>query len=145
MALRCSRVRPPLRNPSTMKPGPPAAQSATARHVACPAAQPDFTGRDRLLVQVRETLLRAFPGVVVLQGPGGVGKTQLSIEYAHRFASDYDTVWAIDSEQPELITGQFADLAVAIGAATPAGRCPDWGNSSDRRTTGRQAMAARLR
>ena len=84
-----------------------------------PPRNPDFTGRDSLLVRVREMLLRAFPGVVVLQGPGGVGKTQLSIEYAHRFASDYDTVWVIDSEQPELITGQFAELAVAIGAATP--------------------------
>jgi hypothetical protein len=84
-----------------------------------PPRNPDFTGRDSLLVRVREMLLRAFPGMAVLQGPGGVGKTQLSIEYAHRFASDYDTVWVIDSEQPELITSQLAELAVALGAATP--------------------------
>ena len=84
-----------------------------------PPRNPDFTGRDSLLVRVRETLQRAFPGMAVLQGLGGVGKTQLSIEYAHRFASDYDTVWVIDSDQPELITSQFAELAVAIGAATP--------------------------
>jgi TIR domain/Tetratricopeptide repeat len=95
----------------------PSSNRPAAWHV--PSRNPDFTGRDSLLVRVREKLLRAFPGVVVLQGPGGVGKTQLSIEYAHRFASAYDAVWVVDSEQPELITGQFADLAVAIGAATP--------------------------
>jgi hypothetical protein len=83
-----------------------------------PPRNHDFTGRDNLLVRVRETLQRGFPGMVVLQGLGGVGKTQSSIEYAHRFASDYDTVWVIDSEQPELITSQLAELAVALGAAT---------------------------
>ena len=71
-----------------------------------------------MLVRVRETLLSAVPGMVVLQGPGGVGKTRLSIEYAHRFAADYDTVWVVDSARPELITGQLAELAVALGAAT---------------------------
>ena len=85
-----------------------------------PPRNPDFTGRDSLLVRVRETVLRASPGMAVLQGPGGVGKTQLSIEYAHRFAVDYDTVWVIDSEQPELITSKLAELAVALGAATPS-------------------------
>ena len=83
-----------------------------------PPRNPDFIGRDSLLVGVREILQRAFPGMAVLQGPGGTGKTQLSIEYAHRFASDYDTVWVIDSEQSELITGQLAELAGAMGAAT---------------------------
>ena len=95
--------------------GCPFAAGPATWHV--PPRNPDFTGRDSLLVRVRETLLRAFPGLAVLQGLGGVGKTQLSIEYAHRYASDYDTVWVIDSEQPELITSQLAELAVAIGAA----------------------------
>jgi TIR domain/Tetratricopeptide repeat/NB-ARC domain len=83
-----------------------------------PPRNPGFTGRDRLLLDVRETLLRSTTGLVVLQGPGGVGKTQSSIEYAYRFSSDYDIVWTINAEQPELVVSQLAELSIALGAAT---------------------------
>ena len=96
----------------------PSAHWPAVWHV--PPRNPDFTGRDSLLVQVREALQRASTGVVVLQGLSGVGKTQLTIEYAYRFAPDYDTVWVIDAEQPELITRQLADLSIAIGAVALA-------------------------
>jgi tetratricopeptide (TPR) repeat protein len=48
-----------------------------------------------------------------------VGKTQLAIEYAHRFASAYDLVWWIAAEQAWLIGGQFAELAAELWQGKP--------------------------
>src|SRR5580704_11504731 len=59
-----------------------------------PARNPGFTGRDGLLAAVRDRLLAGDAAVVqALQGMGGVGKTQLAIEYAHRFGDGYDVAW----------------------------------------------------
>ena len=65
-----------------------------------PARNPAFTGRDDLLAAVRERLRAGHAAVVqALYGMGGVGKTQLAAEYAHRFAESYDLTWWIDAEQ----------------------------------------------
>ncbi|MEU0394502.1 FxSxx-COOH system tetratricopeptide repeat protein, partial [Streptomyces sp. NPDC006208] len=55
--------------------------------------------------------------VQALRGRGGVGKTQLAIEYGHRFAGEYELAWWIRSEEPALIPDQLAQLAVKTGAA----------------------------
>jgi Tetratricopeptide repeat/NB-ARC domain len=75
-----------------------------------------FTGRDGLLVAIREELLAGDKAVVqALEGMGGVGKTQLAIEYAHQFAGTYDLVWWINAEQAGLIGEQFAALGEQLG------------------------------
>ena len=85
-----------------------------------PARNLGFTGRDGLLLAVRERLLSGHKAVVqAFQGMGGVGKTQLAAEYAHRFAGTYDLAWWVDSEQPGLITDQFAALGIALECIPP--------------------------
>ncbi|MGR7026227.1 FxSxx-COOH system tetratricopeptide repeat protein [Geodermatophilus sp. URMC 62] len=82
-----------------------------------PPRNPRFTGRDGMLTELRRRL-RVGEGTLVVQalyGLGGVGKTQLAIEYAHRFGTDYRLVWWIDAEQPVLIPGQLASLATRLG------------------------------
>jgi DNA-binding XRE family transcriptional regulator/tetratricopeptide (TPR) repeat protein len=81
-----------------------------------PARNPGFTGRDGLLAQVRDRLLAGDAAVVqALHGMGGVGKTQLAAEYAHRFAASYELAWWINAEQGGLIGDQVAALGVALG------------------------------
>jgi len=77
-----------------------------------------FTGRGRVLEQLRDQLLGATQRVVLpqaLHGLGGVGKTQVALEYAHRFRADYDVVWWVPALQPDSIRSALAVLAARIG------------------------------
>lgn len=55
---------------------------------------------------------------------GGVGKTQLAVEYAYQFSGAYDLVWWIAAERTELIAAQLADLAVKAGVAVDTAEIP---------------------
>jgi transcriptional regulator with XRE-family HTH domain len=97
-----------------------AARGARPRVWNIPARNPGFTGRDDLLAEVRQQLLAGDKAVVqALHGMGGVGKTQLAAEYAHRFAGTYDLAWWINAEQGGLIGDQVAALGLALGCVQP--------------------------
>ncbi|MEV6513257.1 FxSxx-COOH system tetratricopeptide repeat protein [Streptomyces sp. NPDC051642] len=131
-------VRGPL--PRTTPPTFPGAKSASSRITAPhslrprfpstaqdPAVwdvrqrrNPHFTGRDEIIEKVRTGLLRERRAAVrVLHGPGGVGKTQVALEYAHRFAGQYDLVWWVDAEQGEQVPARYAELAARVDVAKP--------------------------
>ena len=85
-----------------------------------PARNPGFTGRDGLLTAVRDGLLAGDRvAVQALRGMGGVGKTQLAAEYAHRFAGTYDLAWWVNAEQAGLIGDQFAALGMRCSVSGP--------------------------
>ncbi|HEU4425746.1 MAG TPA: FxSxx-COOH system tetratricopeptide repeat protein [Pilimelia sp.] len=91
----------------------PAVWNAPRRH-------PAFTGREVLLAALRQRLTSGDRALVqALYGMGGVGKTQLAIEYAHLFVGEYDLVWWIDADRAELIGEQLSALAVAAGWVEP--------------------------
>ncbi|MFI6685074.1 FxSxx-COOH system tetratricopeptide repeat protein [Streptomyces sp. NPDC050485] len=77
-----------------------------------------FTGRTSVLERLRDQLrgdsrsAERFPQV--LYGLGGVGKTQVAREYAHRFRADYDLVWWIEAEQPDRVVSSLAELAAEM-------------------------------
>jgi hypothetical protein len=102
--------RPPF--PRAM-PAEPRFPGTTPEVFTVAGRNPHFTGRASDLDVIRRGLSAGT--VITVHGLGGVGKTQLVIEYAHRNTTAYDLVGWIDAEQPTLISSQFAALAEPLG------------------------------
>src|ERR1700729_4482383 len=84
----------------------------------------NFPGREDVLVRLRETVSGQVTVVLphALQGMGGVGKTALAIEYAHRYGPEYDLVWWIPADQPALVRASLAGLAKRLALPSAVGK-----------------------
>ncbi|MFF5282370.1 FxSxx-COOH system tetratricopeptide repeat protein [Streptomyces sp. NPDC013171] len=76
-----------------------------------------FTGRDELLRRLGSRLSDGPVCVVALRGMGGVGKTQLALEFAHHHhaAGTYDIVWWVRAEQRAAMNEDLLALAPRLG------------------------------
>jgi tetratricopeptide (TPR) repeat protein len=88
-----------------------------------PLRNKNFTGREAIFSQLRRSDTHRVTAVVpledplpqALQGLGGVGKTAVAAEYAHRFRTEYDVVWWIPADQLPLVRASLAALAARLG------------------------------
>jgi len=104
-----------------------------------PTRNRNFTGRVEILARLREGASSRITAVLpeqdpddvpeqdpdnlqpqAVQGLGGVGKTAIAIEYAHRYSSEYDLVWWIPSDQLPSVRGSLATLAGKLRLDSPA-------------------------
>jgi tetratricopeptide (TPR) repeat protein len=97
-----------------------------------PTRNKNFTGRDDILAKLRDGASSRITAVLPekdpndplpqgVHGMGGVGKTAIAIEYAHRYGSDYDLVWWIPADQLPSVRGSLATLAARLNVeAQPA-------------------------
>ncbi|MFE0250320.1 FxSxx-COOH system tetratricopeptide repeat protein [Streptomyces sp. NPDC059010] len=100
----------------------PAARSAGSQPrpatYRLPPRNINFTGRDAALRELRQRLISGDGGAMqVVHGLGGVGKTQLAVEYAYLYRSEYRFVAFVDAEDPDLVASQFASLGRELGLA----------------------------
>ena len=105
----------------------PAPARLPAQHrMPYPSLGTRFTGRVKPLIDLHELLrdgIAVVEGVGVVVGTGGLGKTQLAIEYVHRYGAQYKGgVFWVDADQSyNSAIGQLANaVGIDVDATLPA-------------------------
>ena len=78
-----------------------------------------LTGREDLLTGLNTRLSAGddpWPRTVVLSGLGGVGKTSVAVEYAHRHLGEVGVAWQFPAEDPAVLAARFGELSSQLGA-----------------------------
>ena len=76
---------------------------------------PFFTGRKELLSRLQKQLRKGQKAALsqpqAVSGLGGIGKTQIAIEYAHKHRQKYQSVLWARAESHEALTSSFVEIA----------------------------------
>ncbi|MFB6393253.1 FxSxx-COOH system tetratricopeptide repeat protein [Polymorphospora sp. 2-325] len=87
-----------------------------------PLRNANFTGRRELLDSLHQRLRAGTTAVLpeALHGSGGVGKSQLVIEYVYLHQQDFDLIWWIPAERPAQIQSALVELAARLALPVPS-------------------------
>ncbi|AEB42658.1 TPR repeat-containing protein [Micromonospora maris AB-18-032] len=81
-----------------------------------------FTGRNDLLNLLYQEATSSGRAILThgLTGQGGVGKSRLAAEYAHRHRKDYDLIWWVRSSAQSAMNEDLARLGEELGVWAPS-------------------------
>ncbi|KAL9026672.1 MAG: hypothetical protein Q9196_004695 [Gyalolechia fulgens] len=102
-----------------------------------------FTGRDEELEQLQRYLSTPMkynePRSCAIHGIGGVGKTQLALEYTYRYRSSYQAIFWLRTENTVELLESFSSIGNKLGVIDDVNqgrrvaRILDWLEATDRR------------
>jgi tetratricopeptide (TPR) repeat protein/DNA-binding XRE family transcriptional regulator len=79
---------------------------------------PFFTGRENILSHLYTVLQNsktaALTQAQAISGLGGIGKTQIAIEYAYRYRDEYQAILWVNASSHEAFTADFVKLATLL-------------------------------
>src|SRR5579859_769322 len=82
---------------------------------------PLFTGRDSFLnllhTNLHDTSPRKYNHRIAIHGLGGIGKTQLALEYCYRYRSEYDYIFWLHAAERTSLISSFTAVARETGCA----------------------------
>ncbi|HEY0754947.1 MAG TPA: FxSxx-COOH system tetratricopeptide repeat protein [Ktedonobacteraceae bacterium] len=82
------------------------------------ARNPSFSGREEQLrtlgKQLRSRQRAAIGQIQAISGLGGIGKTQLAIEYAYRHRADYTWIFWARADTIETLNGSYSEIAALL-------------------------------
>ncbi len=76
---------------------------------------PNFTGRETTLTELADGFNSDdhHTAIQVIKGMGGVGKTQVALEFAYRYGSAYRVIWWLNAADESVLASDYAAFAVA--------------------------------